>query len=180
MIKYIETPMNILRSIVHFLVVLLFLYMLCAILTQVLGRYLSTYFDFSIAWTEETARFAQIWMILLGTGIAMQNKMHVGVDIILQYLPKKVSYGVMIVTAVASLIFLILTIVGSFKLIAIGRIQTSSAAGIPMWIVYYAMPIGLSYFAIELCLSTIKSICPCAETENELAELTDNESEVAK
>jgi TRAP-type C4-dicarboxylate transport system permease small subunit len=137
--------------------------MTIAILAQVVGRYLSTWFDFSIAWTEESATFAQIWMILLASGVAMQRKMHVGVDLLMNALPPSGQKILTILTGSACLFFLYIAVKNSFSLIAVGHIQTSSALQMPMWIVYWAMPIGLTYFGLEFFLSLIEKMWPCSE-----------------
>lgn len=165
MLKVLERLLEAIRLVVKIVAVLLFAYMLFAILAQVVGRYLADYIDFSITWTEESARFAQIWMILLGAGIAMQYKMHVGVDIITQRLPILARRIFLVVTSACCLGFLYLAASSSFSLIAIGRIQTSSAMGLPMWIVYWAMPIGLSYFGLEFIVGILKSLRSTGQEE---------------
>lgn len=160
MIRNLERLLNSVRFVIKALVVVLFSYMTFAILVQVVGRYLSSWFDFSIAWTEESARFAQIWMILLAAGIAMERKMHVGVDLLMDFLPPLGQRILTVLTGSACLLFLYIAVKNSFGLIAVGRIQTSSAMQMPMWIVYYAMPIGLTYFGIEFLVSLVGKIWP--------------------
>lgn len=158
MLQVLERILNGLRAGIRVVAALLFAYMLFAILTQVVGRYLADYIDFTIDWTEETARFAQIWMILLGAGIAMKNKMHVGVDILMTHLPLAARKVLLVATSVCCLGFLYIAASNSFRLIAVGRIQTSSAAGIPMSLVYWAMPIGLAYFGLEFILAQLSTL----------------------
>ena len=158
MLQVLERLLNGVRALIRVCAALLFVYMLFAILTQVLGRYLADYIDFTIDWTEETARFAQIWMILLGAGIAMQNKMHVGVDILMRHLPLTARKILLCVTSACCLGFLYIAASNSFRLIAVGRIQTSSAAGIPMDLVYWAMPVGLAYFGLEFILAQLSTL----------------------
>ena len=58
--------------------------MTLAVLAQVFGRYV---FNYSISWTEETAKFAQIWVVLMGAGITMRRGLHVAVDVLAAMLP---------------------------------------------------------------------------------------------
>ena len=159
-----------LRGIVTCAVILFYGYMAVAVLIQVLGRYV---FNYSIGWAAETATFAQIWMVLLGAGIAMRRNLHVGVDVLAQKLPVPMLRLLTLVIGAICLWFLWRAIVGSFGLIRIGQIQTSPALGIPMWLPYLSLPIGLTYFAFELVLALLRRwrdprprIEPAAETSS--------------
>jgi TRAP-type C4-dicarboxylate transport system permease small subunit len=140
----------VLRTIARWSVVFFYSYMAFAVLAQVFGRYL---FNYSIGWATETATFAQIWMVLLAAGVAMERNLHVGVDVLSSRLPLFLYRAVTLLIGVACLWFLYQAIIGSFAMIRIGQIQTSPALGLPMWIPYLSMPIGLTYFAFELILS---------------------------
>ena len=142
-----------LRTLVKWLVFGFFAYMGAAVLVQVTGRYV---FNYSIDWAAETAILAQIWMILLAAGLAMEKNLHVSVDALANVLPAPVLRFLTIVVAVPCLWFLWQAIAGSLALIDIGRIQTSPVLQIPMWIPYLSLPIGLSYFGMELVLSLIR------------------------
>ncbi len=142
-----------LRAVVTWAVILFYGYMAVAVLIQVLGRYV---FNYSIGWAAETATFAQIWMVLLGAGIAMRRNLHVGVDVLAQRLPVPVLRLLTLLIGAICLWFLWRAVVGSFGLIRIGQIQTSPALGIPMWLPYLSLPIGLAYFALELVLALVR------------------------
>ena len=141
-----------LRLIVTWLVIGFFGYMAVAVLIQVVGRYV---FNYSIDWAAETATFAQIWMILLAAGLAMRTNLHVSVDALTNILPVPILRFLIVVIAVPCLWFLWQAIVGSLALIDIGQIQTSPVLQIPMWIPYLSLPIGLTYFGLELILSLV-------------------------
>ena len=139
-----------LRRIVNFLVIAFFSYMSVVVLAQIAGRYV---FNYSIDWTAETATFAQIWMVLLAAGLAMQQNLHVNVDALTDVVPEAVRRILIIVVALACSGFLLLAIAGSLTLIDIGRMQTSPVLQIPMWIPYLSLPTGLLYFGLELLLA---------------------------
>ena len=134
-------------------VVVCFAYMTLAVLAQVFGRYL---FNYSISWTEETAKFAQIWVIFIGAGIAMRRGWHVAVDVLPSMLPLGPARAVSVVVAAGCLGFLGLVVLGSLPLIELGwMFETSPVLQAPMWIIYLCIPIGAIYFAIEIVLSVI-------------------------
>lgn len=141
-----------LRRVVTWLVIGFYSYMTLAVLIQVLGRYV---FNYSIGWASETATFAQIWMVLLAAGLAMRKNLHVGVDILTNSLPKKGVRFLSLVILAACLWFFWQAISGSFAFFEIGKLQSSPALRMPMWIPYLSLPVGLTYFAFELILALL-------------------------
>jgi len=141
------------RALITGFVVLAFVYMTLAVLTEVVGRYL---FGFSIAAVAETATWAQIWMVLLGAGVAMRHNMHVAVDVLPQLLPLWPARLLKLVLAAGCVWFLAVVFVGSLPLLRIGQMQTSPILGWPMWIIYLALPIGAVYFAIEIVIDVAR------------------------
>lgn len=140
---------RLIRAAVSALVFIFFAYMLIAVLVQVAGRY----FAFSIDWAAETATLAQVWMVLLAAGLAMRDNLHVRVDALVNRLPAALLRLLTLAVTVACLWFLSLTIMGSLALIQVGQIENSPVLGLPMWIAYLCLPLGLSYFALELVLA---------------------------
>ena len=109
--------LNKIRSLINWLVIIFFSYMVIAVFYQVLGRYI---FHYKLGIAAETATYAQIWMVLLAAGIAMKKNMHVGVDILLRVLPKKFQKIIIILSFILVLSFLILALKGCFALILVG------------------------------------------------------------
>jgi|TARA_B100001057_G_C22788126_1_gene926462 TRAP-type C4-dicarboxylate transport system permease small subunit len=129
--------------------------MVLAVFYQVLGRYI---FNYKLGAAAETATFAQIWMILLASGIAMRKNMHVGVDILLRKLNTKTQKIVITASTIIIMIFLIMVLKGSVQLIMVGAQSTSPAISVPMWIPYLSVPIGVFYIMLELMILTFKRL----------------------
>lgn len=142
-----------LRALVGGVIICLYAFMCIAILAQVVGRYV---FNFSISGAVESATFAQVWMVLLGAGVAMRMNMHNSMDLIAQKLSKPAYRLLLVISSAACLWFLWVTIRGSEPLLAIGTFQTSAALQLPMWVPYAAIPVGCAYFALEIVLSAIE------------------------
>jgi TRAP-type C4-dicarboxylate transport system permease small subunit len=142
-----------LRRLVSIALIFLYAFMCVAVFAQVLGRYV---FNFSIDGAVESATFAQIWMVLLGTGVAMRLNMHNGMDMFATRIPLPLFRALLVVSAIFCLWFLGITIWGSKPLLEIGEFQTSPSLDIPMWMPYAAVPIGCAYFALEFVLFTAK------------------------
>ena len=150
-----EKTLNIIRRAVRYLVIIFFIYMVLAVFYQVLGRYI---FNYKLGAAAETATFAQIWMILLASGIAMRKNMHVGVDILLRKLNTKTQKIVITASTIIIMIFLIMVLKGSVQLIMVGAQSTSPAISVPMWIPYLSVPIGVFYIMLELMILTFKKL----------------------
>ena len=144
-----------LRRAVNVVAILLLLAMTGLILFQILGRYV---FNYSISWSEEAAIFAQVWLVMLGSGIAMRNRNHVGVDVLIALCPQVVQRVAKAASFLLGVWLLIVIIMGSFSLIAIGLIVKSAALQIPLAVPYIALPVGLSYFLLEFGLATLPEI----------------------
>jgi len=150
-----EKTLNIIRTVVKWLVIIFFIYMVLAVFYQVLGRYI---FSYKLGAAAETATFAQIWMILLASGIAMRKNMHVGVDILLRKLNFKSQKIVIAASTIVIMIFLIMVLKGSVQLIVVGAQSTSPAISIPMWIPYLSVPLGIIYIMLELLILTFSKL----------------------
>ena len=129
--------------------------MVLAVFYQVLGRYV---FNYKLGAAAETATMAQIWMILLASGIAMKKNMHVGVDILLRKLNVKAQKIVVTASTIKIMTFLIMVLKGSVQLIIVGAQSTSPAISIPMWIPYLSVPIGILYIMLELIILTFNKL----------------------
>ena len=144
---------NGIRQVFVVFVVACFVFMMVAVGFQVLGRYV---FGFSIGDATETATFAQVWLGLTGVGIAMRRGAIFAIDALPQMLSIKPARVLSVVIAVINLSFLAVMIYGGVILFEQGFVQTSPTMLIPMWIIYMMIPIGMTYFALEVVLHTIE------------------------
>src|SRR3546814_5959280 len=71
LVSVCSTLLRFIRKLVDVLGVVLFCYMVVAIIAQIMGRYV---FNYSIAWAGESATLTQVWLVLLGAGIAIDRK----------------------------------------------------------------------------------------------------------
>ena len=150
-----EKTLNKIRKVINYLIIMLFIYMVLAVFYQVLGRYV---FSYKLGAAAETATMAQIWMIILASGIAMKKNMHVGVDILLRKLNVKAQKIVVTASTIIIMTFLIMVLKGSVQLIIVGAQSTSPAISIPMWIPYLSVPIGIVYIMLELIILTFNKL----------------------
>lgn len=131
--------------------------LLIPVVLQIFARYFS--FIPRYIWTEEMARFCFIWVILVGSMIAVRDGTHFTVNL----LPKaKTSRGeafsrmfVDFWIFVTAMIF----IIWGWPLVQFGLLQTSEMAELPMVLIYMAWPLaGVTWilFLIEKFVDNIK------------------------
>ncbi len=143
---------NWIRGGVDVFLVVSFLIMFGAVLLQVAIRTFTTY---SLVGTEEIANYAQLWLVLVGSGVALRFGKHVAVDILVSFLSERTRFYISLFNAAAILWFLWLVFQGSLPLIDMGTFQTSPALGLPMWTMYASLSVGAAYMALELILSLL-------------------------
>ena len=88
-----KTFLNILKSIsdivekhVGYICMVLVSVMLAVVMIQVTLRMARA----SVPWSEEFSRILLIWIGMLGAGIAAKHGLHVGVDLLMMILPRKI------------------------------------------------------------------------------------------
>jgi len=146
------TVINWIRGGVDAFLVVSFLIMFGAVLLQVAAR---SFTNYSMVGTEEIANYAQLWLVLVGAGVALRFGKHVAVDILVSFLPGKIRFYISLINAAAILWFLSLVFEGSLPLIDMGSFQKSPALGLPMWTMYASLSVGAAYMALELVLSLL-------------------------
>ena len=123
--------------------------LLIPVLLQVLSRLVP--FIPRYIWTEELARFAFVWIILLGSSIAVRDQGHFFVDL-LPSLPRRYEHFLRLIGYVCMLFLAFIFVWQGFAYTKFGFTQHSEIAGLPMWTIYLAWPLaGLSWvlFLIE-------------------------------
>jgi TRAP-type transport system small permease protein len=152
-LRFVWTVIGHLRRLISWFVILLFIVMMTAVLVQVAGRYV---FNYSIATATELATFAQIWIVLMGSGVAVAKGQHVAIDFLPAKLPLQAARVAMILIAIASVGFLCVLAYGSVPLMRLGMMQTSPAMRLPMWVMYVSMPAAAFYMTLEILASLVE------------------------
>ena len=114
--------------------------------------------NMSLSWTEEVARYCLVWMTFLGSAELFRRTIggHLRVNLILQLLPIQAAKSIRILGDVLIVLVLLALIIGGATLADPRRVAVSAAAGIPMWIVYLAVPVGAGLSLIFLVMRRFK------------------------
>lgn len=118
---------------------LLMLAMVVIIFAQVIARYA---LHNSLSWSEEIGRYLFVWMTFIGSAIAVRNKLHVSLDMLVTRLPPVLQKLCLVISYVSMMIFTAVLIYGGYLFVLRGSKQISAAMQIPMHYVYLVLPIG--------------------------------------
>lgn len=131
----------------RFLKILLTVFMGLMILPvsmQILSRYVEVLPRY--IWTEEVARFCFVWIIMIGSIIAVREGTHFDVDLLPHPKTKRQRGIARLVTHVAMSVMALVFAWYGFVFAKFGFIQTSEMSGINMLSIYISFPIaGVSW-----------------------------------
>jgi TRAP-type C4-dicarboxylate transport system permease small subunit len=139
-----------LRRGIELVLILLLAAMIGTVLAQVIARY---GFNHSFPGADEAATFAQIWMVLLGAGYAMRQRLHVSIELVVERLPPLLARALLVPVCGLCLWFLYVVLQGGLLLMQVGAWQTSPGLQVPMEIPYAMIPAGAAYFGLETLLA---------------------------
>lgn len=131
---------NTLNYVVERMLILIFGLMTLDVVWQVFSRYIVGH---SSSFTEEFARFAMIWLAILGAAYLNGQRQHLAIDFLLRKLPeaKRVRRHRFIELVMA--IFALVVMVGgggSLVLMTLQLGQYSAALHVPLGVVYAIVP----------------------------------------
>lgn len=106
-----------------------------AVLIQVVGRSTGS----SPVWTEELTRFALLYLVAFGAGLALRSGDLVNVDVICEALPGDLPRRLRLLAAGITAALALYLVAPAWKFVAIGVMQTSPALGLRMSMVHFSV-----------------------------------------
>ena len=113
---------------------------------QILSRYTGIIPRF--IWTEEIARFCFVWIILIGSMIAVRDGTHFDVDVLPHSSNRRVEFGLRLFVHLAVLLAAITFLRYGWDFAILGSRQQSEIAGLPMLSIYIAWPLAGATWAL--------------------------------
>jgi TRAP-type C4-dicarboxylate transport system permease small subunit len=141
------------RRWVEITIVALFGVLTTAVFAQVVARYV---FNQPPAWTEELARFCQVWIILLASSICIRKGSHLAVDYLGPAMAPWVRRTVAVFTGSLVAMYAGVVVIWGVRLLMIGLMQTSPAMQINMGLVYLVFPLAGGLMLLEAVLVLLK------------------------
>ena len=113
-----------------------------------------------LPWSEEIARYMFLWLTWVGAAYATKERKHVRIDIVYEKLPEAGQKVCTIISTVIWIVFLAIMVYLSVRLtasVASGG-QIAVGSGIPMWIPYASIPVGMGLMLFRLLQNTVRDI----------------------
>ncbi len=111
--------------------------MVVIVFANVVARY---YLSASLAWSEELARFMLIWLVFLGAILAYIDNEHLGLDLLVKKMPRRVALVVACGTDLLVLYALWLVLWGGYLMTVDSWEWTAPATDIPFGYTYLVIP----------------------------------------
>lgn len=122
-----------------------------AVLLQVVGRLT----DSAPVWTEELTRYALLFTVAFGAGLAFRTGDLVNVDVICESLPGRFPWMLRLVAAIATAGLALYLLPHAWRYVSIGKMQTSPAIGVRMDFVHLSVWLMLALLAVFAVLRVV-------------------------
>jgi len=158
--RALETGVSLLFQIVNWIVFALMVVMCAVMLTQVFSRYL---FNYPLTWPEEISRYLFIWIVFLGSAMALRHKAHLGMDFATAKLGPGLKKLAEHMVSIMLLAFLGLILYIAPEILSITQFQKSPVIHISMNYIYLSFPLASALMILDLVSSWI---CEAVKKEN--------------
>ncbi len=143
--------MRLVRKITEFVIIFLFTVLVAVVFYQVVARYI---FNDPPSWTEELARYCQVWIILLTSSVCIRKGSHLAVDYFGHRLGEGLRKKINIVMSSLIILYILVVIVFGWKLMVVGQYQLSPALQVKMSFVYIIFPLSGILMLLEAIIKT--------------------------
>jgi C4-dicarboxylate transporter, DctQ subunit len=111
------------------------------VFANVVFRY---FFNYALSWGDELVTYSLLWLVFLGSGIAARQGAHISMEVLLTLLPERTRrYNAVFVHAVCGGLSAVVGFLGWRLAMNVRAVeQVGAASGIPMFLVYLAIPAG--------------------------------------
>jgi len=134
----------------------LFWAMGCIVFLQFFTRYV---LNDSVAWTEEIARYLLMWVTFVGSAVAMRRRVHISVEVLLNFLPPGIVRVANVVIDAVTLGFVGLLCWYSITIYERMKIQKMTVIDWPMSYVYAGVGLGcflLLYRTVQMVFANAR------------------------
>lgn len=150
--RYVSKGIAVFRSVTDAALVVLFAFMVAAVIFGVLGRYL----HFKISYSVEIATYTQIWMTAVGAGVAVRFGAMFALDTLSRHLGLRLQRILSVVIAAFSLVLMAVMLYGGVILTEHGLRQLSPVLQVRMWMVFLAVPVSTIILSAEIVLRVVE------------------------
>ena len=158
----LDSTLKPVRKAVYVAVVSMFALQVVVVFAQVIWRFV---FNDPFTWSEELARYLQVWIVLLAASVCIHEGSHLAVDYLVHHLSPRYQRILSLVVALLMMIFVIVLVVAGVKMMVTARSQSSPALHIPMSAVYAVFPVAGTLMLLETLNNFLEALSKGSEPE---------------
>ena len=147
-VNFTKAALDFYYRLLKILLTLLMLLMIVPVSLQILSRYFGIFPRY--IWTEEVARFCFVWIIMIGSMIAVRDETHFMVDLLPQPETDRQKGSSNLIVHIAMMLMALVFVWYGFAFAKFGFIQRSEMSGINMLSIYIAFPLAGVTWALFL------------------------------
>lgn len=123
------------------------------------------FFGHPLIWSVDMAQLLLIWLCFFGATRAMRERAHLGVDLLVRYLPYKARLWLELVLAVVFILFMAVLAYEGYKLTIINAERIFGDSGISYSFVTIAVPVGCVLVSLVIISNAIEALRDPAQTK---------------
>lgn len=102
------------------------------------------FFNYALSWSDEVTKYAMLWLVFLGSGVAAREGLHISMEVLLTLLSKRGQrLNAVLVNLSCAVLSAIVGFLGFRLAMAVRALdQVGPASGVPVFLVYLAIPVG--------------------------------------
>lgn len=106
-----------------------------------------------ISWAEELTLYIMVWIVFVGSSVAIRTRGHIAIDLLPLTLSPAGRHRLAVLIALITLLFLAVFFYysGQHTLRVRASGQVTPVMQAPMWLAYLAMPAGSALMALRTC-----------------------------
>ena len=154
---------NGIEKVLNVIIIVMFAGMVIIVFSNVVARY---FLNAALAWSDEVSRFMFIWLVFVGAIVAYMKNDHLGLDILVKYLPKTASRILVVIADILVLFALSILLKGGIDMTldSFASGWVSSAVSLPYGYIYMVGPISAFFLILEGILKIVSDLKSVFET----------------
>ncbi len=136
----VTKALDLLHGFLKVVITILMAVLIVPVTMQILSRYTGIIPRY--IWTEEIARFCFVWIVMIGSMIAVRDGTHFDVDVLPHLKSAKLEAASKIFVHIAMLATGLIFLIFGWDFIILGARQLSEIAQLPMVTIYCAWPLA--------------------------------------
>ena len=147
--------LRLLSRLVEGLVILGATVIVALVTIEVILRYI---FSHSLIFTEELCRYLMVWIVFLGSALAIRDGSHIRISILVNRLSPRLQQHMRLAAYCLTLIFLLVITIEGLKILPRQLYQMCITIDISLFYFYLAIPVGSILMIIFLLPSIRKAL----------------------